>query len=618
MKLPSIEYLFSQTRSTIRRFPATSLITIIGTFLGISLLEAHSSDREWLARIFLACMLGLSLSIAATLHAERWTDTDNDGAGEQNGIRFWAVQIVILLLVGLYAWGLFKVDFDRSPLPLMRWGLLTVAGHFAVAVAPYIGRGSLSGFWQYNATLFIRICTAVVYSAVLYAGLAVALASLDALFDIRISGDSYGKLFVLIAGLFNTFFFISGIPRNFVHLEQTDEYPLGLKIFTQYVLIPLVSLYLLILYAYTFKILLAWQLPNGWVSWLILGFSVTGILALLLVYPVRNKDGNAWIPVFSKLYYLALLPLVGLLFIAIGRRLFDYGFTEPRYWVFLLACWLAAISLYFNFSKQPNIKLLPLTLCLLLLFAAWGPWGGFAVSRRSQQARLGQMLAKNDLLDEQGKVRTTAKKVLPEQEQIEIRGVMDYLSRMHGDESLQLFFAENLTDMAKKDSIYQDPLFAAKKALGVEMGSYPNPDVGGESIYYSHSFTAFRNIKNYDIILNNINADNAYSEDNNGQMGGIFSLNEKKYQVHYSRATQKLSIQTDGQTVCSIAIADTTRNWSKLKYEPYNMPDEKMAITASCSEFDLKLFVNNMQVIKKDSSIEIQNFDGDLLVGFKK
>ena len=84
---------------------------------------------------------------------------------------------------------------------------------------------------------------------------------------------------------------------------DTSSYPSGLKMFTQYVLIPLAVIYVVILLSYEAKIIVQWSLPRGLVSSLILGYAVFGILSILLVYPIRNYDDSKWIKIFSRSFY---------------------------------------------------------------------------------------------------------------------------------------------------------------------------------------------------------------------------------------------------------------------------------------------------------------------------
>ena len=68
------------------------------------------------------------------------------------------------------------------------------------------------------------------------------------------------------------------------------DYPIGLKYFTQYVLLPLVAIYLGILIAYEAKIAIQWSLPQGWVSIMVLASAIFGILAFLLIYPRQRSQ----------------------------------------------------------------------------------------------------------------------------------------------------------------------------------------------------------------------------------------------------------------------------------------------------------------------------------------
>jgi hypothetical protein len=57
------------------------------------------------------------------------------------------------------------------------------------------------------------------------------------------------------------------------------------------------------------------------VSELILALAVAGILALLLIHPLRQSPENTWMRTFVRWFYRALLPLLGLLAVAIGTRI---------------------------------------------------------------------------------------------------------------------------------------------------------------------------------------------------------------------------------------------------------------------------------------------------------
>lgn len=435
MKLPSLSYLLRESTDTLRRFPFPLASAAIATYLYILLIEGdlvfHVSLRFCLKLLIIA-ILGISLftGIAVAAEQRRWS--------ARMGL---AVQAGALLLLAAYY---FSLPYDLTDAPsihYIRYSFWLVGMHFFVAIAPYMGKGRINGFWHYNKALFLRFLTASLYSTVLYTGLAVAILAVENLFSIDISWRRYLQLWAVIAGMFNTWFFLAGVPKQIDDLDGQSDYPRGLKIFTQFVLIPLVTIYLLILYGYETKIIVEWSWPKGWVSYLVLAFSITGILSLLLVHPIRERIENAWIKVFSRGFYAALMPLAVLLLLAIWRRISEYGLTERRYAVIVLALWLAGIVIYFLVKRDGSIKMIPMTLCLLSFLTSFGPWGAFALSESNQVSRLEEVLTARGILVD-GKIKPA--KEVPFEDARRISSIVRYLNEVHGLSRLQQWFHVDL------------------------------------------------------------------------------------------------------------------------------------------------------------------------------
>lgn len=377
MKLPSLQKLLEGFIWVINRFPLEMLVTLTGTISAMLLIEQdYSDDNTHLMRIILCSNLALVLLLSATVFAEA------------HGLSRKGSAIIKFLCLGILVGIYFLLDPIDEEVNGFRFGFLAVAFHLLVSFSPFIHRGSVEGFWEYNKLLFIRILTAGLYSGVLFAGLAIAIASTDALFNLNVDSDVYGHLFVFVAGIFNTAFFLAGVPDNWKELEETQLYPKGLKIFTQFVLIPLATIYLTILLAYEIKLIAEWSLPKGLVSSLVLGYAVYGILSILLVYPIRYDEGNRWISTFSKWFYLLLIPLIVVLALAVWQRVDQYGITESRYILIVLSLWLTGITAFFLTNRQQNIRVIPMSLCVVALLAVIGPQSASSLSERSQVNRL--------------------------------------------------------------------------------------------------------------------------------------------------------------------------------------------------------------------------------------
>ncbi|WP_426491594.1 DUF4153 domain-containing protein [Hymenobacter sp. 102] len=453
MKLPSLQHLAAEAARVVRRFPLTLLCAAVLCSVGIytnHLSNQGKQDLEWLFPLLSAAGLGLSGTLAVALTAERYQ--------WRLVLRWGALAAVLGLLTVWYA----VAPAEPNPEWGARLALLLLGAHLTVAAGPYLSElrrsADTPGFWRYNETLFLRILTAGLYSGVLFAGCALALVAVENLFFVDIKPRVYADLFVVLGSIFNTWFFLAGVPRDFAALEQEISYPKGLKVFTQFVLLPLVVLYLGILYAYLGRILLLQALPQGWVSMLVLALAVAGIFALLLIHPIRHAAENTWIRTFGRWFYLALFPLLGLLAVAIGTRIRAYGITEERYFVLVLAAWLFGIAIYFLVRRGQGIIWIPASLAVVAFLAAGGPWGAFAVARRSQLNQLSEISAQYGLL-KAGKLDGAGKRVpnLPKEARKRISSIFDFFADREAVDKLQPFFA---TKIVLPDSLHNKPRWA--------------------------------------------------------------------------------------------------------------------------------------------------------------
>lgn len=428
MRLPSIEQLVSVGRSSARRFPLILLSAAVAAAAGALLPD--SSIEDTLLGVMYVASLGIPLALAVDLVAER--------RAPSRGILWIARAIVVALLVAVYVG---RLSWSE-PVELLRYVQLSVAAHLLVAVAPYMGVREWNGFWQYNRTLLLRFLMAGVFSAVLYVGLTIALLAVDNLLGVEVQEETYFRLWCVIAFLFNTWFFVSGIPEDLGALDRRTDYPPALKVLGQYILSPLVTVYLLIITAYLGRILITRVWPSGWIGYLVSSVAVAGILSLLLLYPVAEREENRWVRSYARWFYFGLIPANVMLLLAIWKRIQQYAITEPRYFLVILSLWLAGISLFYAFSRSRNIKVIPATLALLAIVTFAGPWSAYAVSRRSQTARLAGLLERNGLRVD-GSVRAAEDPLqVAFEDRREIGAVLRYLARTHGTGSIAQWFPE--------------------------------------------------------------------------------------------------------------------------------------------------------------------------------
>ena len=494
LSFPSIDQILHTIYKVFKRFPLVVIVSLIGTITAIWLIDISFASQEEYPRLLAVSFisaLGISffIAIATFLEQKEWS---------------WLYKISInavgTILLLIYYFSINDKLSDGSSEVFYRFLVLVLGSHLLVAFSPFIRNEKLDQFWEYNKTLFLRILVSVLYSGVLFVGLSIALLAIDNLLGLEINGETYAQLFFILGGIFNTWFFLSGVPEKDTILEKKIVFPTGLRIFVQYVLIPLVTVYIFILYLYLGKIIMQWDLPNGWVSNLVLSFSIAGILSLLLLYPIRNSNEYKWVSFYSKFYYIALIPLIGLLMLSIWIRISEYGVTINRYFVATFGVWLTGIVIYFIISKAKSIKVIPISLCLITLGVSFGPMGAFAVSERSQLGRFEEIIQRNGMLKDSGIILKMSEEVSYEDRK-ELSSITSFMFENHGAKSFNRYF----------DDVGQSSIDTMKSAnqlfelMGLEFVTRWQSDNGDEQyFFYSSENTWAIEVEEYDIYLRGI------------------------------------------------------------------------------------------------------------------
>lgn len=376
----------SRANEVIFRYPmilAMALLASVGT---ICIVETERSEITSYIKFTICSCLGISLMFALKMLSQR---IGRELLLQVSGIIF---------LIGFY----FILPDKKNGFTEVYAYIIAVTvllSHLLVSFVPFLEKDRELRFWQYNKNLFINIFLTAVFTGVLTGGVELAILAIDKLFDFNFHDRLYRDTFFVLAIFGSSFIFLLFNDKGLNNLEKDGTYPVVLKFFTQFILIPLLLIYVAILYFYSAKILINWQLPRGWVSYLVLAYSIVGILALLLVHPLKEENAKSWVKIFSKAFYYTIVPLIVLLFTAIFTRILEYGYTEPRYFVLLLALWLLSIVIYFIFSKKATIKFIPISLFLFGAFALIFPYlNAFSVANRSQKTQLVKILNDNQLI----------------------------------------------------------------------------------------------------------------------------------------------------------------------------------------------------------------------------
>jgi hypothetical protein len=633
MKLPSINYLVQNAKDAFTRFPLTIISSLIAVILGVYLIE-NGKDID---NTFPYINLMLCMSIAIPLYFCATIISNKKGFDKKSNLIINL--LATFILVGIYFTLPNSDSTHNTSLPYIQYALYNITCHLLVSFVPFAFSKQLNAFWHYNKILFIRILTAILYSGFIYVGLIIALTSLNLLFDIKIHGELYGEIWVVVIGFFNTWFFVAGIPRDFDQLDTIYDYPKGLKTFSQYVLLPLLTLYLLILYSYGAKILMLWDWPVGIVSYLIISFSIIGILTFLLLHPYGNQIENVWIKKASKAYYFILFPLLLILFIAIFMRVNEYGITIKRYALLLLGIWLTIVCIYTAIGKT-NIKFIPASLALLLILISFGPWGIFAVSERSQVNRLKTILEQSKILVGNKVTNETVwlKDSLPnlhsnadlkntgrlaDSLHNEVKSILDYLDSHHGFSRIGAWYKQDINAIvnlktAKGEELnYDSEAEIYMKTLGLKYEYIYKEDPESNIVYNANYDATIKTVTGYDYLIDF----NKSNEDNNTDNEICsFIIDTVEYHLVYSNEQKtKLLLKSKNDTV-AFALEDLLNklNTAYGDNPELGLPVSKMQLIGLSNQFEIKIEFHTIEMRSNENNRNFNNLSGAIYIKNRK
>ena len=585
-KFPSLQSVLNATKKTVYRFPFEFIATLIGTIYSLVLIaNIDSNPEQFYIKIIISSALCMFLFLSISLYFE------------SKNTKEWIRLLTSFILGGLIVVFVFNLSEKITFIEGLQLFVLSISLHLLVSFAGFIPKKyDQEEFWEFNKQLFIRIITAGIYSSVLYIGLALAITAITKLFNVEFYDEIYGDLFVIISGVFNTIFFLAGVPEtNNPGAPINLSYPKGLKNFTQYVLMPLISLYLVILISYEAKIVATFSLPVGWVSYLVLIFAIFGILSFLLIHPIAKETGNLWMRTFSRWFYFLLVPLLGLLFWAILYRVNLYGFTHERYYVLLLSVWLSVVVAYFIIQKQPKIIFIPISMCLFGLLSIAGPQSADSVSKHSQLSRFEKYIK----LVEKGKFSF-------KQEQ-DLSSIVSFLEENYGVNVLLPCTGDKLSALIKKDKTPNSSQIM--EAFGLQYRSDYDKNEN-EGNYFNYNFNEndkINNVHGYDLSFTLSNFGSFDSEE------GV-KINDKTYKVKSVKQNYGLDLQINQDSV-PLKIFDFIN--SNPAFELNDDTDEKIIQKIETVKYNILITYNSVNGSKKGKIKTIENYEIEVLVKIK-
>ena len=410
-------------KNSIKRFPVTVFVSIIFVIVQIYINEhTYQPDlmRETYNRISMIIGMAIPLSLCLGFISEVFFNKDK-------------VKQTLSYIIGLIILVLYYIFFLKD---FTDWSYIRYTGTIISLILAlfYIPRLKRKENFEFHVlSLNNSIAITFIYSAVLYLGIIAILFTIDRLFDIKIDGKYYYYTFLIITFIFGVSLFISKLDS---YEEDYLEYDLSsaLKILLIYIIIPLISIYTLILYIYFAQIVLTRQWPRGLVSNLVLWYSTLSVFIIFLITPILEENKIA--KTFKLLFPKLVLPILLMMFVSMYQRVNQYGITENRYFIIVLGLWVTLIMIYFSLIKQLRNIIIPITLSLIILISVYGPLSAYKISIISQNNRLNSLLTNNGFLLDGSLIK---KDNVSKQEQREISNAIEYFNNKNALEYIKVF-----------------------------------------------------------------------------------------------------------------------------------------------------------------------------------
>ena len=270
-----------------KRFPVSATyILVLSIFLIFNIFDEFDTIKE---SIIATVIYYLSVGFVLSLTIHLWQE---EGQKRRILLIVNTVAHLILLADAIYIYNI----LEGSNCYYYEIGVAHVAVIFSLVLSLFF----LSFFkekddialWNFAMRLVVNAVVCYLICQIMWGGLSLLLVSFNSLFGIDIDNKWYMVIGVLSGLLLSSWLFLGRIPFG---KDKHDHTPVDsgfLNAVMRFLFLPLVGLYIIVLYIYAIQIIIKWELPNGWVSGLVVASMVGLIVIELGLYPVRKSQGR--------------------------------------------------------------------------------------------------------------------------------------------------------------------------------------------------------------------------------------------------------------------------------------------------------------------------------------
>ena len=567
-----IDNITHNIKTTIVRFPITLTFLVLMTAIMFILIEDSSLfDENVLSRFMFAGIFGAFLSITVRFLLERFENI--------NKYNLFLHGLTVIITIGYY---FFMTDNEVTNYTLIHLLVISFALFAAYLYLP--SAKNAVNFGNVALAHFKAAFTSILYGAVLYLGIAAILGAVDILlYDINYKLYSHGANIVFV--FFTPLYYLSLLPEFNSNTDDSKKdisyvYPKFLDILVSYIAIPLIGAFSGVLIIYFIKILLTGVWPVGQVGPMVLGYSAAGYF----IYILSSNLTNGFSINFRRVFPVVLIPLVLMQLISSYIRIEAYGITESRYYVVLFGIFSIVCALMLLLGKRKNPNAIVLLSAFFALISIIPPIDAFNVSKNSQQARLEEILIRNDMLAGNKIVR---KSDLSGDDKYEITNISNYMYRMG-----------YLYDMPWYPNLDNDENYYAdfKNIYGFEQ-YYDREYTDQKDKSYINAYLDENeaiNIEEFDVLVKIT----AHSKSSSSGKIGNFTLEGRNYILHSDydkKGNLTISVFENDNIIIEVSMKEFIEElFEKANENKLVMNQENLTVEKQNDKLKIKILINNI------------------------
>lgn len=333
MDFSAIKKYPSQISSAFRRFPvATALalvsfaILIINTeffgYIDIAVGSTIAKFLIWLGTYPVAAML-ISLTTSLVQESQnRRSNVPQIVAGVT-----WFIISAALVFFGFtdHQPDLFANEFVPST-----FLVIYVTVFFGLFIAPFWKQKDEDAFWNFLCKNIKALVIGILIAGLLLGSIEALVFAFGQLFDHEFDEKVYLYIFYFCASTVFPILYFAGIPSIRECHEETPTLNKFATSIIKFLFFPVLSLAILLFYAYIVKFIVQWDMPQGMVSYFVSGFMIYMLALVTIMYPTRLGDGHRFEKKLLKIFPAACIPLVVMMSVGLVRRISDYGISTER------------------------------------------------------------------------------------------------------------------------------------------------------------------------------------------------------------------------------------------------------------------------------------------------